>query len=206
MSRNDSGVFGQGEQACVDGVEDLVGIAAGEVGSADAAGKEGIAGENHLERFEVKADGSLGVAGSVDDVRGVIGDADDAAVGERFVGWGGFGSWNADPCGLFGHDFQKGKIIFVEIDGCAGEGFQLERSADVVDVGVSDEDLLQDEAEGGETAVDSGDFVAGVDHDSFASLFVGEDGAIALQRADGEGLEDHGFIVERWSKTREADR
>jgi len=197
VAGDDRGVAGQGEQACLDGVEDLVGVATGEVGSADAASKKGVAGENHLEWLEVKTDGTLGVAGGVNDFGWVVGETDEAAVGERFVRWRSFGSRNADPRGLFGHDPKLGKIGFVEEDGSAGEGFELERSADVVDVGVSDEDLLEGEAVGLEAAVDAGDFVAGVNDDGFASLFVGKNGAIALQRADGEGLEDHGFIVER---------
>ena len=49
----------------------------------------------------------------------------------------------------------------------------------------------------GETAVDAADLVAGIDDDGFAGFLVAQDGAVALQRADGKGLEDHGFIVER---------
>ena len=75
--------------------------------------------------------------------------------------------------------------------------FELERAADMVDVGVGDEDLLECEAEVGEAAVDAGDLVAGIDDDGFAGFLVGNDGAVALQRADRKGLENHGFIVER---------
>ena len=60
---------------------------------------------------------------------------------------------------------------------------------------VSDENLLELEAELGEPAVNAADFVAGIDDDGLAGLFVAEDGAVALQRADGEGLKDHAFIV-----------
>lgn len=104
MSWNDSNVVGQGEQPRLDGVKDLVVAAAGQVGSSDAAGEEGITGENHLQWFEVKADGALGVAGRVKDVGGVVVEADTAAVGEGFVGRGGFGRIDADPGCLFGHD------------------------------------------------------------------------------------------------------
>src|SRR6266536_2472184 len=37
--------------------------------------------------------------------------------------------------------------------------------------------------------------VARVDDQGFASGFVANDGAVALQRADGENFVDHGFIV-----------
>jgi hypothetical protein len=205
VARDDFGAVGEGEQARLDGVEDLVVVAAGQVGPSNAAGKEGIAGEDHFQGFEVKADGALGVAGRVNDLGGVVFEAYAAAIGEGFVGRGSFRSGNADPCGLFGHDLEKGKIVFVEEDGSAGEGFELEGSADVVDVGVGDENLLQGQAVGFKALVNAGDLVAGVDDDSFASFFVAEKSAIALQRADRKGLEDHGFIVEplmEWSECR----
>jgi len=65
----------------------------------------------------------------------------------------------------------------------------------VVDVGVGDEDLLELEAECVEAASDAVDVVAGVDDDGFASFLVAQDGAVALKRADGEGFEDHEFIL-----------
>ena len=68
VAGNDPGFVGEGQQAGVDGVDDLLEVAAGQVGAADAAGKERVAGEDHLERSEVKADGALGVAGGVQDL------------------------------------------------------------------------------------------------------------------------------------------
>ena len=67
----------------------------------------------------------------------------------------------------------------------------------MVNVRVGDEDLLEGEAEGGEAAMDAADFITGVDDDGFAGFLVAEQCAIALERADGEGLKDHGFIVDR---------
>ena len=197
MAGNNFGVFGEREQARLDGVENLVVVAAGQVGPSDAAGKEGIAREDHFQGFEVKADGALGVAGRVNDVGGVVFEAYAAAIGKGLVGRGGLRGGNADPRGLFGHDLHEGKIVFVEEDGGPGKGLELEGSADVVDVGVGDENLLQSQAVGFEALVNAGGLVAGVDDDSLAGLLVAEKSAIALQRADGKGLQDHGFIVER---------
>ena len=79
----------------------------------------------------------------------------------------------------------------------------------MVDVGVGDEDLLECKTEGGETAVDAADLVAGIDDDGLAGFLVAQDGAVALERADGKSLKDHRFIVERgWpgsTKAKEAD-
>ena len=65
----------------------------------------------------------------------------------------------------------------------------------MVDVGVGDENLLELEAERGEAAVNAADLVAGIDDDGLAGLLVAKDGAVALQRADGKGFEDHGSIL-----------
>ena len=73
---------------------------------------------------------------------------------------------------------------------------ELERAADVVDVGVRDENLLERQAERCQAAVNAGDFVAGVDDDGLGGVLVAQDGAVALQRADGKCLEDHCVIVE----------
>ena len=71
----------------------------------------------------------------------------------------------------------------------------------MVDVGVGDENLLELEAELGEAALDAGDLVAGIDDDGLAGLFVAEDGAVAGERADGEGFEDHGFYCKARSSS-----
>ena len=70
------------------------------------------------------------------------------------------------------------------------------RTADVIDVRVGNKNLLESEAECGEAAMDAGDLVARVDDNGLASLFVGQNRAVALERANGKDLEDHGHIVE----------
>ena len=79
--------------------------------------------------------------------------------------------------------------------GAPVESFEFERASNVVDVGVGDEDLFELEAEGGEAAMDARDLVSWIDDDGFSRSFIAEQCAVALERADGEGLEDHGFIV-----------
>ena len=82
----DKGFVGQGEQALVDGFDDLAGISAGKVGAADAAGEEGVSCDEELERREMEADGALGVAGSVEHLGRETGKAHDCAFTERNVG------------------------------------------------------------------------------------------------------------------------
>src|SRR5271167_3066814 len=54
--------------------------------------------------------------------------------------------------------------------------------------------------------MDAGDLIARIDDDGLVSLFVAKHGAVALQRTDGEGLEDHGTIVEDRDKGNEGTR
>ena len=47
----------------------------------------------------------------------------------------------------------------------------------------------------GEDGEDARDVVAGVDDHGFAGGLVSKDGAVALERADGEDFMDHGRFV-----------
>src|SRR5436305_6997786 len=65
----------------------------------------------------------------------------------------------------------------------------------MVDVGVGNNDCLDAQAVLFEDALDAADFVPGIDDDGLARLLVAEDGAVALQHADGHDLVDHKSIV-----------
>ena len=202
-----AGCFGEGEEAVVDGAEDLLGVAAGEVGAADGVGEEGVSGEEEVVLGEVEAEAAGGVAGGVEDDCGearlpglrrgglgevrVAADADEAVVGGAQVGWGDVGGGDAEPAGLEVHDADHGEVELVVEDGSAGEGFETGCAGDVVDVGVGDHDLLDGEAMFPEQGEDTGDVVAGVDDDGFAGAFVTEDGAVAPERAYGKDFVDH---------------
>jgi hypothetical protein len=197
VSGNDSGVVGQGKQARVNGVDDLLGIAPGQVSAPDASGEEGVSGQDHFQRCEMKTNRALGMSGGVEYLGRVAFQTYAATVGECLVGRRGVWSFDAEPRRLRRHDLQEGQVVFVKEDGGAREGFELERTANMIDMGVGDEDLLEGEAERGEATVNAADLIAGVDDDGFTGFLIAQDGAVALQWADGKSLEDHGFIVER---------
>ena len=73
----------------------------------------------------------------------------------------------------------------------AGDLLEGAGAGDVVDVGVGYEDLTDGELVLVEESEDAGDVVAGIDDDGLAGGFVAEDGAVALEEADGEGFADH---------------
>ena len=84
----------------------------------------------------------------------------------------------------------------VEQDGGAGGGAEFHGSADMVDVGVGDDDLFDLKIVFADYAEDVFDLVAGVDDHGFVGGFVTDYRAVALQGADGEDFVDHGFIVQ----------
>ena len=140
---------------------------------------------------EVEADTAFGVAGGVEDVTGEAIYGDDLAVIEGVVGVGDRGGGDAEPGGLFVHDFDLGEVVLIEEDWGSGELLEAVGAGDVVDVGVGDEDLLDDKVVLGEEGEDEGDVVAGVDDDGFVGGLVAEDGAVALERPDGDDFVDH---------------
>jgi len=68
-------------------------------------------------------------------------------------------------------------------------------TAEVVDVGVGDDDLFEGELVAGEGGDDAGDVVAGIDDDGLACDIIPENRAVALQHSDGQNLVDHKPIV-----------
>ncbi len=197
VTRQNAGFVGQGEQAGFDGVDNLPGVAARKVGAADASGEQGVSGDEQFERSKVETDRSLGVAGGVQHFSRVAPKADNQAIGEASVGRRRLRRGDAHPAGLHLHHFEQGQIVLIEQDGSAGEPFQLEGAPNVVDVSVGNEDLLEFEAQFGEASVDAADFVAGIDDNGLSGLFVAQQGAVALQRADGKGLKNHMSILKR---------
>ena len=180
----------------LDGLDNLAAVAAGQVGAADAAGEERVPGNDHIERVRNEGTPNPGCD------RECATPWRDSGRGRRCIPsvrlasgavTSGVGTPIQAACSSI--ILSSGQVIFVEEDGRAGEVFELERAADVVDVGVGDEDLLELQAEVRDAAVDAADLVAGVDDDSLGGFFVAEQGAVALQRTDGEGLENHEDIL-----------
>jgi hypothetical protein len=71
----------------------------------------------------------------------------------------------------------------------------------VVDVGMSDDDLLDGESVLAHSLKDILDVVTGIDDDSLVRMLVTNDGAVTAEDADGKDLVDH-----EWSGLGEAYR
>ena len=142
---------------------------------------------------KIETDAAFGVTWSVEDGTSQSCDGDDLTVFEAGVGWGYFGSGDAEPSGLNVHHFDQRQIVLVIEDGCSGELLESLRSSNVVDVGVGDDDLLDGKLMLFKSGDDAGDIVAGIDHDGLMGDFVAENGAVALERAYDEDFVDHGL-------------
>ena len=201
VAGDDDGGVGQWEQLAVDGADEGRAVAAGKVCAADGTGEEGVAGEEEILLGEIEADAALGVAWGVEDAAGEGwcfvadgSDGDELAVVEGVVGRADFRGCHAEPSCLDVHHLDQREVVLVVEDGRAGEGLEAGCTGDVVDVSVGDEDLLDGEIVSLEEGEDAQNLGSGIDDDGLAGGLVAEDGAVALQRANGKDLVDHGDL------------
>ena len=182
----------------MDGLDQLLGVATGQIGASDRPCKEGVSREQQGLIRNVEADAALGMAGSRNDGGVDAFHPHREIVGEVHVGRSDFRRGDAQLICLDVHHGDQWEVALVVEDGCAGDAFEALRSRDVVYVGVGYDDLLDGKGVLGEKGEDAWDFVAGIDYDGFAGGLVAEDGAVALEGADGEGLADHGCAATSW--------
>ena len=175
-------------------LHDLLRGSSGQVCAADGAGEQGISSDEFFFGLEIKTDAAFGVAGSVQNLRGVRSGRNGFSCAHAAIDF--YFSWgrDADPRGLHVEHLQQSVIVLIEQDGRAGSGAQLHRSADVVDVGVRDDDLFDLQIMFADEREHVVDVVAGIDDHRFARGFVADDRAVALQRAYGEDFVDHRFV------------
>jgi hypothetical protein len=195
VARDNDRFIGQRQHRVVQRVQDLLHRAAGQVGAADGAGEQSVPGDERLFGREVEADAAFGVAGSMEDGAGQRpGDhrlsGSDATVNLNFTGRA-----HAEPRGLLVEQFQQSVIILVEQDGRARGRAKLHGSADVVDMRVGDDDLLDLQIVFADERQDVFDVIARVDDHRFVRGFVADQGAITLQGANREDFVDHLSIV-----------
>ncbi len=194
MAGDDHGVIRECEHGVVQRAQDFLHRSAGQVGASDGAGEESVAGDQFLVGGKIEADAAFRVSGRVQDAgaeraRGDGFSALDILIDNDRARWG-----HADPVGLLVEHFQQSIVILVQQDGRSRGRAQLHGSADVVDVGMGDHDLLDLQivlADDGQHVVN---IVAGIDHHGFARCVVADDRAIALQRAHLDDFVDHNCV------------
>ena len=195
MAGDHPSLIREGQQPVVDGSQDLPGVAPGQIGSSNRTGKESVTGNQQILLGKVQTDAPLRVAWSMKNVSEVVGDAYHHAFFGARVGWSDVGRDHSQPARLHVHHLQQRQIVFIQQNGGSGRLLKLDRSTYMIDMRMGDDDLPESEAVLCQAQQDIGYIVAWVDHHGFAHRLVAHNGAVALQRADGEGFENHELIV-----------
>jgi hypothetical protein len=204
MAGNHYGLIIERQEFGVDRPQDLLRIAAGQIGPADAVHKQRVARDEFAFGWNPQADAALGVAGCLKNMELGRPQLHRIALARCHVDCGLFGCRYPQPSCLRVQVIVKLLIVGVHVDRRAGGRFQLLGAADMVDVGMSNDDSLYAQVVLGQSGQNDVDFIAWVDHHCFAALLVAEDGAIALQDADRQDFVNHtnlSFAQERLNKT-----
>ena len=152
-------------------------------------------------RGQVKAEAALGVARRVQHIGTESADRNGIAViVEAGVGLGNLRRGDAEPAGLQVHHAHQRQIELIVENRRAGDGFELLRPGDVVDVRVRDDDLFDREVVARKHGEDARNVAARIDDDGLARGLIAKDGAVALQQADGEGFADQRRLSGRTTK------
>jgi hypothetical protein len=131
------------------------------------------------------------VPGSVDNFGEKVAPLEDVALLEELMNLDEFGRVHADEGGLDFHAAVEREIIAVHHDRSAGVLIELGAAADVVDVSVCADDGFDCEFVAAEEAEDALDLIAGINDDGLECAGVADDGAVALEHADGDLDVDH---------------
>ncbi len=182
--------------------EELARVASGEVRTAYRAGKEGVSGDEEGVVGKIEAGAAFRVSWGMKDGSAESDDADGEVIAEVGIGRGDLGGSDSEPAGLNVHHLDEGQVELVVEDRGPGESFELLGSSDVVDVGMSDDDLAEGELVSGKGGYDTRDVVAGIYDDGFARGFVTEDRAVAAEWANDEDFVDHEVILEGFGRLR----
>src|ERR1700682_2304352 len=204
MAWNHDGIIRQRKDAVTQRTHDLLKRSSGEIGASYAAGEQGVACNQQFFRGKIEADAALGVSWSVENVSSQAACPQRFAICDARFDCDFARRGDADPPGLHVEHFQQRIVILIEQDWRARLRAQLHRSAYVIDVGVSDDDLFYYQvvlADDGENVLN---IVARINDHGFVRGLVADDGAVTLQRADGKDLVNHALqfsLSERKSAT-----
>lgn len=181
MAGVDLGFRGEGEQLGAYAIEEAIEVAAGQIGTADGAAEECIACDDSLCSGYVKADAGGGMTGRLTHFKLALAEGKLHA-GAQFVldgGEAGFGQ--VEHLSLLGDGLIEIVLTRVHPGIDAESLFHLGQGADVIEVGVGDEDALDANLQ----PFDLGEYAAGliarVHNEGFAGVFVGENRAILLE-------------------------
>jgi hypothetical protein len=188
MARDDQRIFRQRQQPGVKRTEECLGVATGQVSAAHRAGKQCVAGQEQFLLREVETDASRSVTGRVDDLCLDAGDSRGRVIFGTLVQLDLLRRRDAEPAGLHVQHGEQGQVGLMKEHRRSGDALQLRGPANVIDMGVGHDYLSQREVVTGKPCQDVGDLVARINHHGLCRVEVCQQGAVAVERADGEGL------------------
>lgn len=142
MSGDNHSFVGQLEDRVVQGAQNFLHGPPRQVRAPDRSSEESVSGDEFLLGGEVETDAAFRVSRRVKNVRGERSGRDgfsgrDAAVDFDFSRCG-----DADPCRLHVEHLEQSVVVLIEKNWSARGSAKLHGSADMVNVGVRDDDLL----------------------------------------------------------------
>lgn len=191
MTGNYDQAVGQRQQLVTDGRQDLPAVAAREIGAADGVAEQGVAGDEFVLRGRQQADAPLRMARGVEHLERMIGQPDLVAIPQRHIEVRLLGGLDAQPAGLYIQMRGQVQIALVHVDRSARAGVEAGGAADMIDVGVGDDDGGDPKLVAVQDLLNFGKVVPGVDDHGLTRRFIAEDGTIALQHPHRQDLVDH---------------
>lgn len=156
-------------------------IAAGKIRAADRSLKESVAGDDAVGLGNVEADAGGGVAWSLESLQFVAADFQNVAFRKRVFNVGHLYGRKTKKSGLLADGFVERDFAGVHVSFDAEGGFRLGKCADMVQVGVGDQDGLDLYLQLVDGGKNDARFIAGIDQKGFARVLVGENAAILLE-------------------------
>ena len=192
MSRDDAERAGKREETLLDGLQDLRRRPPPEVRAADGPPEKCVTGKEHVTVVtgHLEAEAAGRVAGRVEDLELVFAARDAVAMHEEPVDDAGGIQREAERLPLFEKVVIQRPIAFMQQDGGARDALEERRAAHVIEVrvGVHEGDRMKPAP--GKRLEDAVGLVARVHDHRLLRVGVTHDGAVAAERAHGEGVDD----------------
>ena len=193
MAGNYDGLIGQSEHSVIQRGDDFAERSAWEIRPPNASREQCVASDQLPLRWEVNTCAPLGMSWRVHR-KALNGPAHNhILILQTLIDLDRPRRRSADPRSLNVQHLQQRVVALVQENGCAGGLLELHCPTYVIDVRMSDYDLLEFELMFSQNVENVFDLVAGIDHQRLPRALVSNDGAIATKHADGKDL------VNQWS-------
>ena len=204
MAGNDKSIRIASIEAGLNRLVELLGVAAGQVGSADASAKESVAGEDDalVSVFDFETYRAWSVARGVNGQCGLFAKLDGRTLIDVAIHGQGFVDLPTEHLRLHLDAVIQKEVLFVQTDLTAVGLFYLSRAVDVVKVGVGVNDGLYAEAVVLDDFTDLVDLSTWIDNYRFLTAVAGKNATITGEGTGWKSLsEKHPRIIDNSAKS-----